>query len=172
MRSKRVWFIGVFLFLSAYVFAGQLPFVIRSFYEDWNLIALNSSKEVQDKYWNYLAKADFGGLRIQELSQKDILITKSMINIYKNYPMNTNMCPVSNSILFMKGYKTSNNDYIVTLTRAFINKRTSENDGNIIEPDDVIGKDGNLSTMGEFTHIWEYRDGEYILKPGLGVLIH
>lgn len=165
---RKMVIVFILLVLSINLFAENIPYVIESFYSDWNFITLNTSVKDQDNYWKIVTNKDKITIDFIGSSQKDMLIIGSMINIAKIIK-NTSKCPIQNNFFIINEIKNENKKYFITVTKYSIDKsKLSQN--NIIDPKYLIDDKIVLKKIGQVVNIWTKENHEYSFQTGLQYL--
>jgi hypothetical protein len=175
MDSKKNFLLFITLFavistLSVFsAFGGELPFEVRNYYGDWNLVALAATPKQQNAYWKLLEKGKDVDLR--GLSQRDALIVGAMVNIYRNYPAKVGSCPVKDTVIIPLEASMRGNVLSVRCELRFVGRLRGETGTNDLNS--LFRSLESVPKAGISASVWEYVHDEYRLKANLsgGILI-
>jgi hypothetical protein len=104
----------------------DIPNSITTFYSDWNFIALTLTTEQQNYYWDMVLTKNLNN--IDTLSKNDVLILRSLINVYKNYYKGQKTSPIGNRVINIVDSKMKNDQSIqITYEIRNINKKINKN---------------------------------------------
>ena len=168
--TKKYFFIFFIFFLTTSVFSETIPYIIESFYNDWNFIALNATVEKQEEYWKAISNTkNILKMKIDDISQKDVLIIRSMINIVKIIGR-SEKSPIRNTYLFVTSIQQKNGKYEINIKKMNIVSNKTES-SEILDPRNIDENNVKMNIIGQSMNIWEYLDDGYTFRIALGHLI-
>jgi len=146
---------------NASVFAEEIPSFIKTFYSDWNFIAISITKDKQDIYWKMISENKITDIHL--FTQNEALIIGSFKNIYKNHPKKMNTSPIGNKIINLTDcVKNGNDKYIIKFELRNIIKRPNI-EINSFDKSKVYEEVLQLPITAKSECIWQYLINEYIL---------